>query len=123
MRIAEWCSTKSEIAKVHYPGLPGHPDHEIAKGLLDGFGGMLAIELRGGGPATLKFVKKLQVFTHAASLGGVDSLVIEPRYSSHAHLTPEERARIGIPDGFLRVSVGIENAEDLIADIEQALQQ
>jgi cystathionine beta-lyase/cystathionine gamma-synthase len=123
MRIAEWCSTKSEIAKVHYPGLPGHPDHEIAKGLLDGFGGMLAIELRGGGPATLKFVRKLQVFTHAASLGGVDSLVIEPRYSSHAHLTPEERARIGIPDGFLRVSVGIENAEDLIADIEQALQQ
>ncbi|HEV7594966.1 MAG TPA: aminotransferase class I/II-fold pyridoxal phosphate-dependent enzyme [Gemmatimonadaceae bacterium] len=123
MRIAEWCSSKPGIAKVHYPGLPGHPDHEIAKGLLDGFGGMLAIELKGGGPATLKFVKKLQVFTHAASLGGVDSLVIEPRYSSHAHLTPEERARIGIPDGFLRVSVGIENAEDLIADIEQALQQ
>ncbi|HEY8852292.1 MAG TPA: aminotransferase class I/II-fold pyridoxal phosphate-dependent enzyme [Gemmatimonadaceae bacterium] len=123
MRIAEWCSTRPEIAKVHYPGLPGHPDHEIAKGLLDGFGGMMAIELRGGGPATLKFARKLQVFTHAASLGGVDSLVIEPRYSSHEHLTPEERARIGIPDGFLRVSVGIENAEDLIADIEQALQQ
>jgi cystathionine beta-lyase/cystathionine gamma-synthase len=123
MRIAEWCSSQTEIAKVHYPGLPSHPDHEIAKGLLDGFGGMLAIELRGGGPAALKFVKKLQVFTYAASLGGVDSLVIEPRYSSHAHLTPEERQRIGIPDGFLRISVGIENAEDLIADIEQALQQ
>jgi cystathionine beta-lyase/cystathionine gamma-synthase len=123
MRIAEWCSSQIEIAKVHYPGLPSHPDHEIAKGLLDGFGGMLAIELRGGGPAALKFVKKLQVFTYAASLGGVDSLVIEPRYSSHAHLTPEERQRIGIPDGFLRISVGIENAEDLIADIEQALQQ
>ena len=123
MRIAEWCSTRSEIAKVHYPGLPSHPDHEIAKGLLDGFGGMMAIELKGGGPATLKFVRKLQVFTHAASLGGVDSLVIEPRYSSHEHLTPEERQRIGIPDGFLRMSVGVENAEDLIADIEQALQQ
>jgi len=123
MRIAEWCLTRPEIAKVHYPGLASHPDHEIAKGLLDGFGGMMAIELRGGGPATLKFVRKLQVFTYAASLGGVDSLVIEPRYSSHEHLTPEERSRIGIPDGFLRVSVGIENAEDLIADIEQALQQ
>jgi cystathionine beta-lyase/cystathionine gamma-synthase len=123
MRIAEWCSKRPEIAKSHYPGLPGHPDHEIAKGLLDGFGGMMAIELKGGGPAALKFVKKLQVFTYAASLGGVDSLVIEPRYSSHAHLTPEERQRIGIPDGFLRISVGIENAEDLIADIEQALQQ
>ena len=123
MRIAEWCSKRSEIAKVHYPGLPNHPDHEIAKTLLDGFGGMLAIELKGEGPAAIKFVKKLQLFTYAASLGGVDSLMIEPRYSSHEHMTPEEREKIGIPDGFLRVSIGLENAEDLIADIEQALQQ
>jgi cystathionine beta-lyase/cystathionine gamma-synthase len=123
MRIAEWCSKRADIAKVHYPGLPNHPDHKIAKALLDGFGGMLALELKGGGPAAVKFVKKLQVFTYAASLGGVDSLVIEPRYSSHEHMSPEEREKIGIPDGFLRVSVGIENAEDLIADIEQALQQ
>ena len=122
-RIAEWCSKRPEFAKVHYPGLPSHPDHEIAKTLLDGFGGMLAIELKGGGPAAIRFIQGLKIFTYAASLGGVDSLVIEPRYSSHEHLTPEERARIGIPDGFLRVSVGIENAEDLIADIEQALQQ
>jgi cystathionine beta-lyase/cystathionine gamma-synthase len=123
MRIAEWCSKRPEIAKVHYPGLPSHPDHEIAKTLLDGFGGMLAIELKGGGPSAIRFIQALKVFTYAASLGGVDSLVIEPRYSSHEHMTPEERARIGIPDGFLRVSIGIENAEDLIADIEQALQQ
>jgi cystathionine beta-lyase/cystathionine gamma-synthase len=123
MRIAEWCSTRPQIAKVHYPGLPNHPDHKIAKTLLDGFGGMLAIELKGGGPAALKFVKKLQVFTYAASLGGVDSLVIEPRYSSHEHMSSEEREKIGIPDGFLRMSIGIENAEDLITDIEQALQQ
>jgi len=122
MRVAEWCSTRPEIAKVHYPGLPSHPDHEIAKSILDGFGGMMAMELRGGGPAALKFVRRLQLFSYAASLGGVDSLVIEPRYSSHEHLTPEERQKIGIPDGFLRVSIGIENAEDLIADIEQALQ-
>jgi cystathionine beta-lyase/cystathionine gamma-synthase len=123
MSIAEWCSKRPEIAKVHYPGLPSHPDHQIAKALLDGFGGMLALELKGGGAAAVKFVKKLQIFTYAASLGGVDSLVIEPRYSSHEHMTPEEREKIGIPDGFLRMSVGIENAEDLIADIEQALQQ
>jgi cystathionine beta-lyase/cystathionine gamma-synthase len=123
MRIAEWCTTRPEIAKVHYPGLPNHPDHEIAKTILDGFGGMMAIELKGGGPAAIKFVRKLQVFTYAASLGGVDSLVIEPRFSSHEHLTPEERQKMGIPDGFLRVSIGIEDAEDLIADIEQALQQ
>jgi cystathionine beta-lyase/cystathionine gamma-synthase len=123
MRIAEWCTKRPEIAKVHYPGLPNHPDHKIAKALLDGFGGMLAIELKGAGSAALRFVKKLQVFTYAASLGGVDSLVIEPRYSSHEHMTPEEREKIGIPDGFLRMSIGIENAEDLIADIEQALQK
>lgn len=123
MQIAEWCSKRPEIAKVHYPGLPSHPDHEIAKTLLDGFGGMMAIELKGAGPAVIRFVKGLTLFTYAASLGGVDSLVIEPRYSSHAHMSPDERAKIGIPDGFLRMSIGIENAEDLIADIEQALQQ
>jgi cystathionine beta-lyase/cystathionine gamma-synthase len=122
MQIAEWCSKKPEIAKVHYPGLPTHPDHEIAKTLLDGFGGMMAIELKGAGPAAVRFVKELKLFTYAASLGGVDSLVIEPRYSSHEHMSSEERAKIGIPDGFLRMSIGIENAEDLIADIEQALQ-
>jgi len=123
MRIAEWCSKRPDIAKVHYPGLTSHPDHKIAKALLDGFGGMLALELKGGGPAAVKFVKKLQIFAYAASLGGVDSLVIEPRYSSHEHMSSEEREKIGIPDGFLRMSVGIENAEDLITDIEQALQQ
>jgi len=122
MRIAEWCSRRPEISKVYYPGLPSHPDHEIAKTLLDGFGGMLAIELKGGGGTAIRFVEKLKVFTYAASLGGVDSLIIEPRYSSHEHMTSEERARIGIPDGFLRISVGLENAEDLIADLEQALQ-
>ena len=123
MKVAEWCSKQREITKVHYPGLPSHPDHAVAKSILDGFGGMMAIELKGGGPAVVKFVKKLRVFTYAASLGGVDSLVIEPRYSSHEHMTPDERAAIGIPDGFLRVSIGIENAEDLIADIDQALKQ
>ncbi|HEY1952074.1 MAG TPA: PLP-dependent aspartate aminotransferase family protein [Gemmatimonadaceae bacterium] len=123
MRIAEWCSRRPEVAKVHYPGLPTHPDHEIAKAILDGFGGMLGIELKGGGPAAVRFARALKVFSYASSLGGTESLVIEPRYSSHEHLSPDERARIGIPDGFLRVSVGIENVEDLIADIEQALQQ
>ena len=123
MRVAEWCSSHPEIAKVHYSGLPSHPDHEIARTTMDGFGGMLGIELRGGGPAAVKFLKKLEVFTHAASLGGVDSLVIEPRFSSHEHMTSDERAKIGIPDGFVRVSIGLENAEDLIFDLEQALAQ
>jgi cystathionine beta-lyase/cystathionine gamma-synthase len=121
MRIANWCADRKEIKRVHYPGLSDHPDHEIARDMLDAFGGMLAIELQGGGKATERFLRRLRIFTHAASLGGVESLVSEPRYTSHAGLTSEERTRIGIPDGFLRLSVGIEDADDLIADIEQAL--
>ena len=82
----------------------------------------MSIELAGGAEAADRFVKKLRMIAHASSLGGVDTLVIEPRYSSHAHLTTEQRAAIGIPDGFLRLSLGIENVEDIIADISQALQ-
>ena len=81
----------------------------------------MSIELAGGAAAADSFVRKLQLITYAASLGGVDTLVIEPRYSSHAHMTSEARAAIGIPDGFLRLSIGIEDADDIIADIEQAL--
>jgi cystathionine beta-lyase/cystathionine gamma-synthase len=120
-RIADWCAERKEIRRVHYPGLASHPDHAIARELLDGFGGMLAIELLGGGRASEKFLRKLKLVTHAASLGGVDSLVCEPRYTSHAAMSSEERARIGIPDGFLRLSIGIEDADDIIADFEQAL--
>lgn len=121
MRVAEWCAKRPEIAKVHYAGLPSHVDHAIAKKMLDGFGGLMSIELAGGAAAADSFVRKLQLITYAASLGGVDTLVIEPRYSSHAHMTSDERAAIGIPDGFLRLSIGIEDADDIIADIEQAL--
>ncbi len=121
MRIASWCSDRKEVRVVHYPGLPGHPDHAVACAQMEGFGGMLALELAGGGRAADKFVRKLRLIRHAPSLGGVDSLVSEPRYNSHAHLSPEERSRMGIPDGFLRLSIGIEDADDLIADIEQAL--
>jgi cystathionine beta-lyase/cystathionine gamma-synthase len=121
IRLASWLEERKDVKRVHYPGLASHPDHEIATSQLDGFGGMLAIELAGGGKAAEKFLRKLKVFTHAASLGGVDSLVSEPRYSSHAHMSSAERARIGIPDGFLRLSIGIEDVDDLIADVEQAL--
>jgi cystathionine beta-lyase/cystathionine gamma-synthase len=121
MRVAEWCAARPEIAKVHYAGLPSHVDHAIAKKMLEAFGGLLSIELAGGAPAADSFVRKLRLIAHAASFGGVDTLVIEPRYSSHAHMTSEQRAAIGIPDGFLRLSIGIEDADDIIADIEQAL--
>jgi len=121
MHVAEWCAGRKEIRVVHYPGLPSHPDHEVAKSTMDSFGGMMAIELAGGALAADKFLRKLKIFRHAPSLGGVDSLVSEPRFTSHAHLTSEERAAAGIPDGFLRLSIGIESAKDLIGDIEQAL--
>jgi cystathionine beta-lyase/cystathionine gamma-synthase len=121
MRIAEWAEGRKEFRRVHYPGLTSHPDHELATSQLDGFGGMLALELTGGGKAADRFVRKLKLCTHAASLGGVDTLVSEPRYSSHAHMTSDDRERIGIPDGFLRFSIGIEDPDDLIADLAQAL--
>jgi cystathionine beta-lyase/cystathionine gamma-synthase len=120
-RLAEWCASRADVARVHYPGLPSHPDHALARETLDGFGGMMAIELAGGGEAADRFVRRLRLITHAPSLGGVDSLVSEPRYTSHTHLSPAERSAIGIPDGFLRISVGIEDADDLIADVAQAL--
>jgi cystathionine beta-lyase/cystathionine gamma-synthase len=121
MRIAEWCTERREIRAVHYAGLPTHPDHEVAVEQMNGFGGIMGLELAGGGRASDRFVRKLRVIRHAPSLGGVDSLVTEPRFTSHAHLSAEERAGRGMPDGFLRLSIGIEDAADLIADIEHAL--
>jgi cystathionine beta-lyase/cystathionine gamma-synthase len=121
-RIADWCTERSEIKRVHYPGLTSHPDHATAKSVMtNGFGGMLAVELNGGPKASERFVRRLRIWRYAPSLGGVDSLISEPRYTSHTHLSSEERAKIGIPDGFLRLSVGIEDADDLIADLAQAL--
>lgn len=121
MKIAEWCQKQSQIKKVHYAGLASHPDHALAKKMMDGFGGLMSIELAGGAKAADRFISRLKIITHASSLGGADSLVVEPRYSSHAHMTSQQRAAIGIPDGFIRLSIGIESADDLIADIAQAL--
>lgn len=120
-RIAGWAEGRKEIRHVHYAGLPDHPDHEVARTTFDGFGGMLALELLGGAKAVDRFVRRLKVWIHAPSLGGVESLVSEPRFTSHTHLSAEQRAKVGIPDGFVRLSVGIEDADDLIGDLEQAL--
>ena len=121
LAVAEWCSKQPQFAAVHYPGLPDHPDHQTARRLLNGFGGMLGVELKGGGRAAERFLRALTIAAHAPSLGGVETLVSEPRLTSHAALSPEERARAGIPDGFLRFSIGLEDADDLIADFAQAL--
>jgi cystathionine beta-lyase/cystathionine gamma-synthase len=120
LAVAQWCATQPAIRRVHYPGLPSDPDHAIAKALLDGFGGMLAIELEDGEAAD-RFMSRLRLVSAAPSLGGVDSLASQPRHTSHGHLTAEQRAAVGIPDGFVRLSVGIEDARDLIADLAHAL--
>jgi cystathionine beta-lyase/cystathionine gamma-synthase len=121
--VAEWFARQPRVAAVHYPGLPSHRDHETAKRVLEGFGGMLGIELQGGARAAERFLRALTIAAHAPSLGGVETLVSEPRLTSHKSLTPEERARGGIPDGFLRFSLGLEDVDDLIADFAQALAQ
>ena len=121
LRIAEWLSERRGVQRVHYPGLPSHPDHKVAAAQMSGFGGMLAFELSGGARAAERFMKRLRLVKPAPSLGGVETLVSEPRRTSHAHLSPAERAALGIPDGFVRMSVGIEDAADIIQDLAQAL--
>ena len=121
LAVAQWAERQTGIAKVHYPGLPSHPDHERAKTALDGFGGMVGLEVKGGVKAAERLLKKLKLITHAPSLAGVESLVSEPRLTSHKSIGAEGRAKMGIPDGFLRLSCGLEDAEDIIGDLEQAL--
>jgi cystathionine beta-lyase/cystathionine gamma-synthase len=123
LAVAEWFSRQPHVAAVHYPGLPSHRDHDTARRVLEGYGGMLGLELKGGARAAERFLRSLTLVAHAPSLGGVESIVSEPRLTSHKGLTPDERARAGIPDGFLRFSLGLEDAEDLIADFAQALAQ
>jgi len=120
-RVALWCATRPELSAVLYPGLPQHPDHETALATLDGMGAMLAIVHRDGGEAMTKVTRRMRLIAHAPSLGGVDTIVSEPRFTSHEHLSASERAAAGVPDGFLRISVGIEDADDIIADLDQAL--
>lgn len=121
MAVAQWAEGQSSISRVHYPGLESHPDHAVAARILDGFGGMVGLELADGVAAAERMLRRLKLFAHAPSLAGVESLVSEPRLTSHKALGPEGRARLGIPDGFLRLSCGIEDAGDLIADLEQGL--
>jgi cystathionine beta-lyase/cystathionine gamma-synthase len=120
LAFAEWAEQHPAVAQVHHPGLASHQDHEVAERVLDGFGGMVGLTLAGGAAAADVVLRKLRLATHAPSLGGVETLVSEPRFTSHAILTAEERAEQGIPDGFIRVSLGIEDIDDIIADFEDA---
>lgn len=121
LSLARWFRTRDGVADVLHPGLEEHPDHALAVELMEGFGGMLSVILEGGGEAADAFVGALEVAMVAPSLGGVESLVSQPRYTSQRHQSPEERARAGIPDGFVRISVGVEDPEDLQEDFQRGL--
>lgn len=121
MEIARFLESHPRVERVHYPGLPSHPQHALASRQMSGFGGMVSLEVRGGRGAAESALRSFQVIKRATSLGGVDSLVSMPLNSSHSSLTPQERHRLGIKDQLMRLSLGIEDAQDLIEDLDQAL--
>jgi methionine-gamma-lyase len=121
MAVAKFLEMHPKVARVHYPGLKSHADHALAKKQMKDFGSMLAFDLKGGLPAARKFCDRVQMFLLAASLGGVESLVVLPIYSSHYNMTEKELEQAGVAPGTVRVSVGLEDADDLIADLKQAL--
>lgn len=120
-QVAAWAVKRPEFSAVHWPGLPSHPDHELASQMLDGYGGMIGLQLAGGAAAAARLCSRLRMIVHAPSLAGVESLISEPRLTSHAGLTAQQRAELGIPDGFVRLSCGCEDAADILRDLEQAL--
>lgn len=120
--VAKYLSAHPKVGEVFYPGLENHPNHEIAKKQMDDFGGMVSFRLKDESKqATLIFLESTQLFTLAESLGGVESLVSHPVTMTHASIPEEERLKIGITDSLIRLSVGVEHIEDLLADLEQAL--
>lgn len=120
-RLADWLGEQKGISKVYYPGLPNHPNHVLAKQQMRDFGGMISISLQGGKDAALRFMTRTKLFSLAESLGGVESLVCHPATMTHASIPAEIRQARGISDGLVRLSVGIEDADDLQDDLRQAL--
>ncbi|HLM53167.1 MAG TPA: PLP-dependent transferase, partial [Pseudoxanthomonas sp.] len=121
--IAARLHAHEAVSKLYFPGLVSHPGHALAARQQKGFGAMLSVELHGGEPAARAFVDGLRYFTLAESLGGVESLVAHPASMTHAAMSPQARAKAGISNGLLRLSVGIESDEDLLADLELGLQR
>lgn len=121
MALAHWLEKQSGVRKVIYPGLPKHPQHKLAKEQMQAFGGMISVVLKGGLDDAKRFLSRCELFTLAESLGGVESLIEHPAIMTHASIPPENRKALGIEDGFIRLSVGIEHIEDLKADLAHAL--
>jgi cystathionine beta-lyase/cystathionine gamma-synthase len=120
--IASFLASQKAVRKVNYPGLPDFPGYAIAKAQMRGYGGMLSFELDDAVVSPFSFLRKLKLITPAVSLGGVETIICRPADTSHSRMTAEERKRIGISDSLLRLSVGIESAEDLMEDLEHAMQ-
>lgn len=123
MALAEWLKSHSRVDKVYYPGLAEHPQHDLARRQMSGFGGMLSFHIAGGEAAARRFLRSTKVFTLAESLGGVESLIEHPALMTHASMPKEMREAVGVTDSLIRVSVGIEELEDLREDLDQALMQ
>jgi len=121
MKIARYLENHQAVTQVNYPGLESHPGHLRARELFDGFSGMMSFELEGGVAAAERFIKNTTLPIVAPSLGGVETLITRPATTSHSGMSPEERRMMGISDGLIRLSLGIEATEDLIEDFEQAL--
>ena len=121
MKIAEWLEQHPKIEKVYYPGLASHRQHALAKKQMQGFGGIITILVKGDLAATTRFLERCELFTLAESLGGVESLIDHPAIMTHASVPAETRAKLGIHDNLVRLSVGIEAVDDLIADLNHAL--
>lgn len=121
MALAEFLEKHPKISKVNYPGLPSHPQHELAKKQASGFGGMISFEIKGGEAAVRKLFASLKLYLLAESLGGVETLIEHPATMTHASMTKEEQENAGITESLIRLSTGIENTEDLIEDMEQGL--
>ena len=121
MKIATWLESRADVRRVIYPGLPSHPQHAIARKQMSAFGGMISVELDRDLAGTKRFLERTRLFTLAESLGGVESLIEHPALMTHGSIPAAQRAAIGISDSLVRLSCGIEDADDLIADLEQAL--
>ena len=118
-KIASWLEGHEGVERVVYPGLTSHPQHELAKRQMDGFGGMITLFLEGGLDEAKRFLEAVKVFALAESLGGVESLIEHPGIMTHASLSPETRRLLGISETMIRLSVGIEDVQDLMADLER----
>ncbi len=121
LAVAEFLKDHPQVETVNYPGLPSHPQHELAKHQMSGFSGMVSFTLKGGADAAFAAVQKTKVFSFAESLGGVESLITHPATMTHAAIPKEQREVRGVTDGLLRLSVGIEDVEDLVADLDRAI--